>query len=133
MVPVSMFAAAIACGNSFVLKPSERVPSASVRLAELLAEAGLPGGVLNVVHGGVDAVNALIDHPDVAAISFVGSTPVAREIYRRSAAAGKKVQALGGAHNHLVGMHAADLDASADALVSAAFGGAGYTIRCCAV
>ena len=131
MVPVSMFAAAIACGNAFVLKPSERVPSASVRLAELLAEAGLPGGVFNVVHGGVDAVNALIDHPDVAAISFVGSTPVAREIYRRSAEAGKKVQALGGANNHLVVMPDADVDSAADALVSAAYGAAGQ--RCMAV
>jgi len=131
MVPVSMFAAAIACGNSFVLKPSERVPSASVRLAQLLAEAELPDGVFNVVHGGVDTVNALIDHPDVAAISFVGSTPVAREIYRRSAAAGKKVQALGGANNHMVVMPDADLDAAADALASAAYGAAGQ--RCMAV
>ncbi|MCX0275176.1 CoA-acylating methylmalonate-semialdehyde dehydrogenase [Nocardia zapadnayensis] len=131
MVPVSMFAAALACGNSFVLKPSEKVPSASVRLAQLLAEAGLPSGVFNVVHGGVDAVNALIDHPDVAAISFVGSTPVAREIYRRSADVGKKVQALGGANNHLVVMPDADLDAAADALVSAAYGAAGQ--RCMAV
>lgn len=131
MVPVSMFVAAIACGNSFVLKPSEKVPSASVRMAELLAEAGLPGGVFNVVHGGIAAVNALIDHPDVAAVSFVGSTPVAREIYRRSAEAGKKVQALGGANNHLVVMPDADLDAAADALVSAAFGAAGQ--RCMAV
>jgi malonate-semialdehyde dehydrogenase (acetylating)/methylmalonate-semialdehyde dehydrogenase len=131
MVPVSMFAAAIACGNAFVLKPSEKVPSASVRLAQLLAEAGLPGGVFNVVHGGVDAVNALIDHPDVAAVSFVGSTPVAREIYRRSAEHGKKVQALGGANNHMVVMPDADLDAAADALVSAAYGAAGQ--RCMAV
>jgi len=131
MVPVSMFAAAIACGNSFVLKPSEKVPSASVRLAQLLADAGLPDGVFNVVHGGIDAVNALIDHPDVAAISFVGSTPVAREIYRRSAELGKKVQALGGANNHLVVMPDADVDAAADALVSAAYGAAGQ--RCMAV
>lgn len=131
MVPVSMFAAAIACGNSFVLKPSEKVPSASVRLAQLLAEAELPDGVFNVVHGGVDTVNALIDHPDVSAISFVGSTPVAREIYRRSADAGKKVQALGGANNHMVVMPDADLDAAADALASAAYGAAGQ--RCMAV
>ncbi|MBC7301548.1 MAG: CoA-acylating methylmalonate-semialdehyde dehydrogenase [Nocardia sp.] len=131
MVPVSMFAAAIACGNAFVLKPSEKVPSASVRLAQLFAEAGLPHGVFNVVHGGVDAVNALIDHPDVAAVSFVGSTPVAREIYRRAAEVGKKVQALGGANNHLVVMPDADLDAAADALVSAAYGAAGQ--RCMAV
>jgi malonate-semialdehyde dehydrogenase (acetylating)/methylmalonate-semialdehyde dehydrogenase len=131
MVPVSMFVAAIACGNSFVLKPSERVPSASIRLAQLLAEAELPEGVFNVVHGEVDVVNALIDHPDVAAISFVGSTPVAREIYRRSADAGKKVQALGGANNHMVVMPDADLDAAADALASAAYGAAGQ--RCMAV
>ncbi|MCF8607566.1 CoA-acylating methylmalonate-semialdehyde dehydrogenase [Gordonia sp. HY442] len=131
MVPVSMFAAAIACGNTFVLKPSERVPTASVRIAQLLSESGLPDGVFNVVHGDVDAVNALIDHPDVAAVSFVGSTPVAREIYRRSADAGKKVQALGGANNHMVVMPDADLDAAADALASAAYGAAGQ--RCMAV
>ncbi|WGY00438.1 CoA-acylating methylmalonate-semialdehyde dehydrogenase [Nocardioides sp. QY071] len=131
MVPVSMFAAAIACGNAFVLKPSEQVPSAAVRLAQIASDAGLPDGVLNVVHGGVDAAEALIDHPDVAAVSFVGSTPVARRIYRRSAEAGKKVQALGGAKNHLVVMPDADLDAAADALVSASYGAAGQ--RCMAV
>lgn len=131
MVPVSMFAAAIACGNAFVLKPSERVPSAAVRLAQIMSDAGLPDGVLNVVHGGVDAAQALIDHVDVAAVSFVGSTPVARAIYRRSAEAGKKVQALGGAKNHMVVMPDADLDAAADALVSAAYGAAGQ--RCMAV
>ncbi|CPS24620.1 CoA-acylating methylmalonate-semialdehyde dehydrogenase [Mycobacteroides abscessus] len=131
MVPVSMFAAAIACGNAFVLKPSERVPSAAVRLAQIMSDAGLPNGVLNVVHGGVEAVEALIDHPDVAAVSFVGSTPVARAIYQRSAEAGKKVQALGGAKNHMVVMPDADLDAAADALVSAAYGAAGQ--RCMAV
>lgn len=131
MVPVSMFAAAVACGNAFVLKPSERVPSAAVRLAQLMSEAELPGGVLNVVHGDAEVVSALIDHADVSAVSFVGSTPVAREIYRRAAAAGKKVQALGGANNHLVVMPDADLDAAADALVSAAYGAAGQ--RCMAV
>jgi malonate-semialdehyde dehydrogenase (acetylating)/methylmalonate-semialdehyde dehydrogenase len=131
MVPVSMFASAIACGNAFVLKPSEQVPSAAVRLAQIMTEAGLPNGVLNVVHGGVEAVEALIDHPDVAAVSFVGSTPVARAIYRRSAEAGKKVQALGGAKNHMVVLPDADLDAAADALVSAAYGAAGQ--RCMAV
>jgi malonate-semialdehyde dehydrogenase (acetylating)/methylmalonate-semialdehyde dehydrogenase len=131
MVPVSMFTAAIACGNAFVLKPSERVPSASVRLAQMMSDAGLPGGVLNVVHGGSEAVDALLDHRDVAAVSFVGSTRVARIIYRRSAEAGKKVQALGGAKNHMVVMPDADLDAAADALVSAAYGAAGQ--RCMAV
>jgi malonate-semialdehyde dehydrogenase (acetylating)/methylmalonate-semialdehyde dehydrogenase len=131
MVPVSMFAAAIACGNAFVLKPSEQVPSAAVRLAQIMSEAGLPDGVLNVVHGGVEAAEALIEHPDVAAVSFVGSTPVARAIYRRSADAGKKVQALGGAKNHMVVLPDADLDAAADALVSAAYGAAGQ--RCMAV
>ncbi|MBU8812824.1 CoA-acylating methylmalonate-semialdehyde dehydrogenase [Mycolicibacterium goodii] len=131
MVPVSMFAAAIACGNAFVLKPSEQVPSAAVRLAQIATDAGLPNGVLNVVHGGVEAAEALIDHPDVAAVSFVGSTPVARAIYRRSADAGKKVQALGGAKNHMVVLPDADLDAAADALVSAAYGAAGQ--RCMAV
>lgn len=131
MVPVSMFVAAIACGNAFVLKPSEQVPSAAVRLAQIMSDAGLPDGVLNVVHGGVEAAEALLDHPDVAAISFVGSTPVARAIYRRAADAGKKVQALGGAKNHLVVLPDADLDAAADALVSAAYGAAGQ--RCMAV
>ncbi|MBY4213632.1 CoA-acylating methylmalonate-semialdehyde dehydrogenase [Rhodococcus fascians] len=131
MVAVSMFAAAIACGNAFVLKPSDRVPSAAVRLAQLMSEAGLPDGVLNVVQGGTETAKALLDHPNVAAVSFVGSTPVAREIYRRSAESGKKVQALGGAKNHLVVMPDADLDAAADALVSAAYGAAGQ--RCMAV
>ncbi|CAM2961352.1 malonate-semialdehyde dehydrogenase (acetylating)/methylmalonate-semialdehyde dehydrogenase [Williamsia muralis] len=131
MVPVSMFVAAIACGNAFVLKPSDRVPSTAVRLAQMMSEAGLPHGVLNVVQGGTETAEALLDHPDVAAVSFVGSTPVAREIYRRSAQTGKKVQALGGAKNHLVVMPDADLDAAADALVSAAYGAAGQ--RCMAV
>ncbi|OZM82783.1 CoA-acylating methylmalonate-semialdehyde dehydrogenase [Pseudonocardia sp. MH-G8] len=131
MVPVSMFTAAIACGNAFVLKPSERVPSASVRLAQMMSDAGLPAGVFNVVHGGSEAVEAILDHRDVAAVSFVGSTRVARIIYRRAAEAGKKVQALGGAKNHMVVMPDADLDAAADALVSAAYGAAGQ--RCMAV
>ncbi|AWT57638.1 CoA-acylating methylmalonate-semialdehyde dehydrogenase [Mycolicibacterium smegmatis] len=131
MVPVSMFAAAIACGNAFVLKPSDQVPTAAVWLAQIISAAGLPDGVLNVVHGGAETAEALIEHPDVAAVSFVGSTPVARAIYRRAADAGKKVQALGGAKNHMVVLPDADLDAAADALVSAAYGAAGQ--RCMAV
>ena len=102
MVPMWMFPVAIACGNTFVLKPSERDPSASLLLAELWAEAGLPDGVFNVVHGDKVAVDALLDHPDVAAVSFVGSTPIARYIHERGTAAGKRVQALGGAKNHAI-------------------------------
>ena len=131
MVPMWMFPIAIACGNTFVLKPSERDPSASLLLASLLAEAGLPPGVLNVVHGDKTAVDALIAHPQVAALSFVGSTPVAEYIYRESAARGKRVQALGGAKNHLIVMPDADLDDAADALVGAGYGSAGE--RCMAV
>lgn len=131
MVPLWMLATAIACGNTFVLKPSERDPSAAVRLAELFFEAGLPAGVLNVVHGDKGAVDRLIEHPDVRAISFVGSTPVARQIYERGTAAGKRVQALGGAKNHMVVLPDADLDVAADAAVSAAYGSAGE--RCMAV
>ena len=131
MVPLWMLANAIACGNTFVLKPSERDPSAPLLLAELFAEAGLPDGVLNVLHGDKVAVDALLDHPDVAAVSFVGSTPVARYVYARGAAAGKRVQALGGAKNHMVVLPDADVDAAADAAVSAAYGSAGE--RCMAV
>ncbi len=131
MVPMWMFPIAIACGNTFILKPSERDPSASVRIAELLKEAGLPDGVFNVVHGDKVAVDALLSHPDVAAVSFVGSTPVARYIYATAAANGKRVQALGGAKNHLVVMTDADLEQAADALVGAAYGSAGE--RCMAV
>lgn len=131
MVPMWMFPMAIACGNTFVLKPSERDPSASVMLAELFLDAGLPPGVLNVVHGQREAVEALLAHPDIAAISFVGSTPVAQMIYTEAARHGKRVQALGGAKNHLVVAPDADLDAAADALVSAAFGSAGE--RCMAI
>ncbi|MGH9075132.1 MAG: CoA-acylating methylmalonate-semialdehyde dehydrogenase [Acidimicrobiales bacterium] len=131
MVPLWMFPMAIACGNCFVLKPSEKDPSASVRLAELLAEAGLPEGVLNVVHGGEEAVGALLDHPRVAAVSFVGSTPVARSIYERATRAGKRAQALGGAKNHMVVLPDADLDLAADAAVSAGYGSAGE--RCMAI
>jgi malonate-semialdehyde dehydrogenase (acetylating)/methylmalonate-semialdehyde dehydrogenase len=131
MVPAWMFAIAIACGNTFVLKPSERDPSASLLVAELFERAGLPAGVFNVVHGDKVAVDALLAHPDVAAISFVGSTPIARYIYETAAAHGKRVQALGGAKNHMVTMPDADLDAAADALVSAAYGSAGQ--RCMAI
>ncbi|MDP9110924.1 MAG: CoA-acylating methylmalonate-semialdehyde dehydrogenase [Candidatus Eremiobacteraeota bacterium] len=131
MVPAWMFAIAIAAGNTFVLKPSERDPSAALLIAELFAEAGLPDGVFNVVHGDKVAVDALLAHPDVAAISFVGSTPIARHIYEAAAKNGKRVQALGGAKNHMVVMPDADMDAAADALVSAAFGSAGQ--RCMAI
>jgi len=127
MVPAWMFAIAIACGNTFVLKPSERDPSASLLVAELFERAGLPAGVFNVVHGDKAAVDALLAHPGVAAISFVGSTPIARYIYETAAANGKRVQALGGAKNHMVVMPDADLDAAADALVSAAYGSAGQS------
>ena len=131
MVPAWMFAIAIACGNTFVLKPSERDPSASLLVAELLERAGLPAGVFNVVNGDKVAVDALLTHPQVAAISFVGSTPIARYIYETAAAHGKRVQALGGAKNHMVIMPDADLDAAADALVSAGYGSAGQ--RCMAI
>jgi malonate-semialdehyde dehydrogenase (acetylating)/methylmalonate-semialdehyde dehydrogenase len=131
MVPCWMFPVAIACGNTFVLKPSERDPSASLRLAELLREAGLPPGVFNVVHGDKQAVDALIAHPDVQALSFVGSTPIAEYIYAQGTARGKRVQALGGAKNHLVVMPDADLDQVTDALMGAAYGSAGE--RCMAI
>ena len=131
MVPLWMFPIALACGNTFVLKPSERDPSASLILARLVREAGVPDGVFNVVQGDRAAVDALLDHPGVAAISFVGSTPVARYVYGRGTAAGKRVQALGGAKNHLVVLPDADLDQAADAAVSAAFGSTGQ--RCMAI
>ena len=131
MVPMWMFPLAIACGNAFILKPSEKDPSASVLLAELLAEAGLPDGVFSVVHGDAVAVNSLLTHPGIAAVSFVGSTPIARHVYETAAAAGKRVQALGGAKNHMVVLGDADLDNAADAAVSAGFGSAGE--RCMAV
>ncbi|WP_149085911.1 MULTISPECIES: CoA-acylating methylmalonate-semialdehyde dehydrogenase [Microbacterium] len=131
MVPLWMVTSAIACGNTVVLKPSEKDPSAAVQLARLFREAGLPDGVLNVVHGDKEAVDALLDSPRVQAVSFVGSTPIARSIYQRASAAGKRVQALGGAKNHMVVMPDADLDAAADAAVSAAYGSAGE--RCMAV
>jgi malonate-semialdehyde dehydrogenase (acetylating) / methylmalonate-semialdehyde dehydrogenase len=131
MVPLWMLSNALACGNSFILKPSERDPSPSLYLAELLAEAGLPAGVFSVVQGDRSAVEHLVDHPEVGAISFVGSTPVARELYARAGAAGKRVQALGGAKNHLVVLPDANFDLAADGAVSAAFGAAGE--RCMAI
>jgi malonate-semialdehyde dehydrogenase (acetylating)/methylmalonate-semialdehyde dehydrogenase len=131
MVPMWFAPVAMACGNAVVLKPSEKDPSVSIRVAELWAEAGLPAGVFSVVQGSADAVNALLDHPGVAAVSFVGSTPVAKHVYERASAAGKRVQALGGAKNHMVVLPDADLDAAADAAVSAAFGSAGQ--RCMAI
>ena len=131
MVPMWMFPMAIACGNTFVLKPSERDPSASLRLAELLREAGLPDGVFNVIQGDKVAVDAILAHPDIQAVSFVGSTPIARYIYATGTAAGKRVQALGGAKNHMVVMPDADLDGAVDALMGAAYGSAGE--RCMAI
>jgi malonate-semialdehyde dehydrogenase (acetylating)/methylmalonate-semialdehyde dehydrogenase len=131
MVPMWMFPVAIACGNTFVLKPSEKDPSASVLLAQLWAEAGLPDGVFNVVHGDREAVDALLTHPSVSAVSFVGSTPIARYIHSTGTANGKRVQALGGAKNHMVVLPDADLDLAADAAVNAGFGSAGE--RCMAV
>jgi len=131
MVPLWMIPNALACGNTFVLKPSEKDPSPSLLIAELLAEAGLPDGVFNVVHGDAVAVNRILDHPDVQAVSFVGSTPIARHVYERGTQAGKRVQALGGAKNHMIVLPDADLDLAADAAVSAAYGSAGE--RCMAV
>ncbi len=131
MVPLWMFPVAVACGNTFVLKPSEKVPSASMRMAELLRDAGLPPGVFNVVHGDRGAVDALLHRPGVAAVSFVGSTPVARHVYETGTRAGKRVQALGGAKNHAVVLADADLDFAADALTGAAYGSAGE--RCMAI
>jgi malonate-semialdehyde dehydrogenase (acetylating)/methylmalonate-semialdehyde dehydrogenase len=131
MVPMWMYPVAIACGNTFILKPSEKDPSASILMAELLQEAGLPDGVFNVVHGDKVAVDALLDHPRIAAISSVGSTPVARYIYEQAARSGKRVQALGGAKNHMVVMPDADMDLAADSIVGASYGSAGE--RCMAV
>lgn len=131
MVPMWMFPVAIACGNTFILKPSERDPSASLMIAELLKEAGLPDGVFNVLQGDKLAVDGLIHHPDVKAISFVGSTPIAKYIYQTGASHGKRVQALGGAKNHMVVMPDADLDQTVDALMGAAYGSAGE--RCMAI
>jgi len=131
MVPLWMFPVAIACGNSFILKPSEKVPSTALRMAELLKEAGLPDGVFNVVPGDKEAVDVLLTHPDVRAISSVGSTPVARHIYETAARHGKRVQALGGAKNHAVVLPDADLELAVDALIGAGYGSAGE--RCMAI
>ncbi len=131
MVPMWMYPIAIACGNTFVLKPSEKDPSTSLMVAEMLAEAGLPDGVFNVVHGDKEAVDALITHPDVAAVSFVGSTPIARYIHQTGNQHGKRVQALGGAKNHMIVLPDADIDLAADAAVSAGYGSAGE--RCMAI
>jgi malonate-semialdehyde dehydrogenase (acetylating)/methylmalonate-semialdehyde dehydrogenase len=131
MVPMWMWAPALACGNTFVLKPSEKDPSASVYVAELLKEAGVPEGVFNVVHGDKVAVDAVLEHPEIAAVSFVGSTPIARYVYETGTRAGKRVQALGGAKNHMVVLPDADIDMAADAAVSAAYGSAGE--RCMAI
>tara|TARA_Y100001970_G_scaffold294256_1_gene449244 strand:+ start:33064 stop:34563 length:1500 start_codon:yes stop_codon:yes gene_type:complete len=131
MVPMWMFPLAIACGNTFVLKPSEKDPSTANFLANLMKQAGCPDGVFNVVHGDKVAVDSLIDHPEIAAISFVGSTPIAEYIYTRGTSTGKRIQALGGAKNHAVIMPDADLDMTSDALVGAAYGSAGE--RCMAV
>ncbi|GAA1781315.1 CoA-acylating methylmalonate-semialdehyde dehydrogenase [Actinomadura chokoriensis] len=131
MVPLWMHPVAIACGNAFVLKPSERVPSASNLVAELYAEAGLPDGVFNVLHGDAETADALITHPGVAAVSFVGSTPVARHVHEAASTAGKRVQALGGAKNHAVVLPDADLDLAADQITAAAYGSAGQ--RCMAI
>jgi malonate-semialdehyde dehydrogenase (acetylating)/methylmalonate-semialdehyde dehydrogenase len=131
MVPMWMWAPAIACGNTFVLKPSEKDPSASLFVAELLQEAGVPDGVFNVVHGDKVAVDAVLEHPDIAAVSFVGSTPIARYIYETGTKHGKRVQALGGAKNHMIVLPDADIEMAADAAVSAAYGSAGE--RCMAI
>ncbi len=131
MVPMWMWAPAIACGNTFVLKPSEKDPSASMWTAELLKEAGLPDGVFNVVHGDKVAVDAVLEHPDIAAVSFVGSTPIARYVYQTATSNGKRCQALGGAKNHMIVLPDADVDMAADAAVSAAYGSAGE--RCMAI
>ena len=131
MVPMWMFPIALACGNCFVLKPSERDPSAALRIAEWFKEAGLPDGVFNVVNGDKEAVDALLHHPRIAAVSFVGSTPVARYVYETAAQTGKRAQALGGAKNHMIIMPDADMDQAVDALMGAAYGSAGE--RCMAV
>ncbi|MVA79449.1 CoA-acylating methylmalonate-semialdehyde dehydrogenase [Agrobacterium vitis] len=131
MIPMWMFAPAIACGNAFILKPSERDPSVPMRLAELMIEAGLPAGILNVINGDKSAVDGLLTHPDIGAISFVGSTPIARYVYGTAAANGKRAQCFGGAKNHMIIMPDADLDQAANALMGAGYGSAGE--RCMAI
>jgi len=131
MIPMWMFAPAIACGNAFILKPSERDPSVPMRLAELMIEAGLPAGILNVVNGDKSAVDAILTHPDISAVSFVGSTPIARYVYGTAAMNGKRAQCFGGAKNHMIIMPDADLDQAANALMGAGYGSAGE--RCMAI
>ncbi|MEZ5875489.1 MAG: CoA-acylating methylmalonate-semialdehyde dehydrogenase [Hyphomicrobiales bacterium] len=131
MVPMWMYPVAVACGNAFVLKPSERDPSTSMLVWDLFQEAGFPAGVLNVLHGDKEAVDAILDHPDIKAVSFVGSTPIAEYVYTKGAASGKRVQALGGAKNHMIVMPDADMDQAVDALMGAGFGSAGE--RCMAI
>src|SRR5271165_5038017 len=131
MIPLWKFAPAIACGNAFILKPSERDPGVPLRLAELMLAAGLPAGILNVVNGDKEAVDAILDDPDIQAIGFVGSTPVAAYIYARGCATGKRVQCFGGAKNHMIIMPDADMNQAVDALVGAGYGSAGE--RCMAV
>jgi len=131
MIPMWMFGVAIACGNCFILKPSEKAPSVPLRLAELMMEAGAPAGVLQVINGDKDSVDALLDHPDIAAISFVGSSGVAEYVYARGAAAGKRVQAMGGAKNHAIIMPDADIDQAVNEVMGAGFGSAGE--RCMAI
>ena len=133
MVPAWMYPLAIACGNTFVMKPSERTPLSAIRLAELFAEAGLPDGVLNIVHGAHEAVNGILEHPDIAAVSFVGSQPVAEHVYRTAAANGKRVQALAGAKNHTIVMPDANLDLAVKEIIGAAFGSAGERCMACSV
>jgi malonate-semialdehyde dehydrogenase (acetylating)/methylmalonate-semialdehyde dehydrogenase len=131
MVPLWMYPVAIACGNTFILKPSERDPSAPMLIYEIFKEAGFPAGVLNVVHGDKEAVDAILDHPDIKAVSFVGSTPIAHYVYTRGTQAGKRIQALGGAKNHMIVMPDADMEKAADALMGAGYGSAGE--RCMAI
>lgn len=133
MVPAWMYPLAVACGNTFVMKPSERTPLSAIRLAELFAEAGLPDGVLNIVHGAHDAVNGILAHPDVKAVSFVGSQPVAEYVYKTAAANGKRVQALAGAKNHTIVMPDANLDLAVKEIIGAAFGSAGERCMACSV
>src|SRR5918912_1431263 len=131
MIPMWKFAPAIACGNAFILKPSERDPGVPMRLAEIMIEAGLPAGILNVVNGDKEVVDAILDDPDIKAVGFVGSSPIAQYVYSRAAAMGKRAQCFGGAKNHMIIMPDADLDQAADALIGAGYGSAGE--RCMAI
>jgi malonate-semialdehyde dehydrogenase (acetylating)/methylmalonate-semialdehyde dehydrogenase len=129
MVPMWFFPVAIACGNTVVVKPSEKDPSAAMFMAQLWKEAGLPDGVFNVVHGDKEAVDALLTHPGIKSVSFVGSTPIARYVYETGTKAGKRVQALGGAKNHMIVLPDADLELAADAAINAGFGSAGQSLQ----